>query len=116
MNIVLSQLNLSSFCVEAADILQYIGYALLIFKIAIPLIIVILAIIDFGGAVVASKEDEVKAKAKRLLWRVVTGLIIFFLPNIIIWIFSTIDEISGNNGTFKNCETCLLHPGDCSKS
>ncbi len=105
--------DLAGFCDKTAPILQYIGFALLIFKIAIPFLIIILAIIDFGGAVVASKEDEVKTKAKRLLWRIVTGIIIFFLPTIIVWLFETIGEYNHQKGAFEKCSECLLSPGGC---
>ena len=50
----------TGFCYDSANIFQVIGYILMIFKIVIPVILIILGMIDLGKAVVASKDDEIK--------------------------------------------------------
>lgn len=107
-------MDLSSICTEMKDVLQIIGSVLLVFKIAIPLLIIGLGIFDFGKAVVAEKEDEIKKQTKRLLFRVIAGIVIFIIPNIVLWIFRvTVDEYEQQSENFKVCETCLLHPSQC---
>lgn len=109
--------SLSEFCTSSAGLLYYIGVGITILKIVIPFIIVLLAILDFGKAVVASKEDEIKTSAKRVLWRVIGGIIIFFIPSIIMFMFGTIAEFSDQKDNFEVCRQCILHPfGDCSKT
>ena len=107
--------DISEFCTEMSEILQIVGYVLLIFKIAIPLLIIALGVFDFGKAVVAEKEDEIKKQTKRLIMRVVAGIIIFMVPSIITWIFGAISgyqEIE-DKASFDVCETCFLEPWNC---
>lgn len=110
----LGAFDISNFCTQMKDIIQIIGYILLVFKIAIPLLIIAFGIFDFGKAVIAEKEDEIKKQTKRLLYRVVAGIIIFLIPNLVLWIFTAfVDEYEKESENFKICETCFLHPGDC---
>lgn len=115
---LLAEEGIKNFCTKTGGLLEYVGYALLIFKIAIPLIIIVLGMMDFGKAVVSEKDEDVKKQAVKLLRRAIAGVIIFFIPTIVIWIFKTIDGFKEDAGNFKNCETCLLKPGskDCQKA
>ena len=114
MILSLGAFDISSICTEMKDIVQIIGYVLTAFKIAIPLIIVALGIFDFGKAVVAEKEDEIKKQTKRLIYRVIGGIVIFLIPNLVLWLFNAfVDDYSKEAENFKTCETCLLHPGNC---
>ena len=72
--------SLSSLCTEAKDILAFAGWILTFFKIAIPLLIIGLGMFDFGKAVIAEKEDEIKKQTKRLIYRVIAGIVIFLIP------------------------------------
>lgn len=102
--------SLSEFCSSSAGLLYYVGVGITILKIVIPFVIVLLAILDFGKAVVASKEDEIKSSAKRVLWRVIGGIIIFFIPSIIMFMFGTIADFSDRKDEFRVCNECILHP------
>lgn len=116
MNLLsLGAVDISSFCTEMKDVIQIIGYVLLVFKIAIPLLIIAFGIFDFGKAVVAEKEDEIKKQTKRLIYRVIAGVVIFLIPNIILWVFGLINDYSADRDTagFSVCETCFLNPADC---
>ena len=104
--------NIQSFCTETKEIMAVLGWVLTLIKVAIPIIIIVYGIMDLAKAVVASKEDEIKTGAKRLLWRAVAGVAIFFVPNLVIWLFGTIQAYNDAPG-FDKCETCLLAPWDC---
>lgn len=104
------EFTISSFCSETAGILQYVGIALTIIKVAIPMIIIFLGVMDLGKAVIAEKQDETKAGAKRLLWRCIAGLAIFFIPSIVLWLFGTIADFNEQKDSFSVCQACLLHP------
>ncbi len=110
-------IDISSFCVEASGILQLIGWILTIFKIAIPLLVIIYGIFDFGKAVTAGKDEEIKKSVKSLMWRAISGVVIFFVPTIVMWVFravSVYNEVEqGTNDSFKYCETCVLSPWKC---
>lgn len=110
----LGAFSISDFCTEMKSMVQIIGYILLIFKIAIPLLIIALGIFDFGKAVIAEKEDEIKKQTKRLVFRVIAGVVIFLIPSIVPWIFkATIDDYANEKEAFDTCERCFLTPGDC---
>lgn len=111
------EINVEGFCSEAAGILQIFGWVLTIFKIAIPLLVIIYGIFDFGKAVTAGKDEEIKKSVKSLMWRAIAGIVIFFVPTIVMWIFGAISEYnkvaSGTRDNFKYCETCVLRPWEC---
>ena len=80
-----------------------------IIQIGIPIILIVLGMFDLGKAVVASKEDEIKAAQKLLVKRVVYAVAIFFVVFIVTVIFNLVagngSETSGA-ANWKNCWNC----------
>ena len=116
MNLLnLGAFDISSFCGEMKGIVQLIGYVLLVVKVAIPLLIIALGIFDFGKAVVAEKEDEIKKQTKRLIMRVVAGIVIFLVPSIIMWVFGALGEYETleDQAGFDTCKSCFIEPWNC---
>ena len=104
-----------SFCTDLAPIWQIIGWVLWVFKIAIPIIIIIFGMIDLGKAVVASKDDEIKKSVKSLVMRAIAGVIIFFIPTLVGAIFSLVGEFRDDaayKAEYEICKECITHPGD----
>ena len=120
LNLAASTIDISGFCDEMGAIVQLIGYILLVFKVAIPVLIIAFGVFDFGKAVVAEKEDEIKKQTKRLIFRVIAGIVIFLIPNIILFIFGLIAEYNADagNASFDTCQACILNPAgsDCKDS
>ena len=110
-------MQVNNICGQAKDILGFVGWVLTIFKIAIPLLILAFGMFDFGKAVTAGKDDEIKKSAKSLMVRAIAGVIIFFVPTIVLWLFSGIDSYkeAANKGDFEDCKTCILKPWNCGK-
>ena len=109
---------MSSICKEASDVLAFAGWILTFFKIAIPLLIIGLGMFDFGKAVVTSKDDEIKKSAKTLMYRAIAGVVIFFVPTLVLWLFGTVRGFSSaqDKVDFETCEKCILTPWDCPKN
>lgn len=105
--------SLADFCSKTSGLLTYVGWILTIVKIAIPFIIIGLGIFDLGKAVVSSADDQIKKSTKTLLWRIVAGIVIFFIPTIVLWLFTTIDEFKNNESSIDRCEQCILYPWKC---
>ena len=108
-------MDLSGFCNGAKDIIQIVGWVLLIFKILIPIIIILYGAFDLGKAVTGSKDDDIKKSAKSLSMRIVAGLIIYLIPSLVIWIFGLVagfQEAQTSLG-WSTCQKCLLHPSEC---
>jgi hypothetical protein len=55
------------------EIWIFLGKILNVFKIVIPILILAFGAIDFGKAVVASKDDEIKKALKSLLFRILAA-------------------------------------------
>ncbi len=100
-----------SICTDLAPIWQIVGWVLWVFKIVIPIIIIIFGMIDLGKAVVASKDDEIKKSVKSLVMRAVAGIIIFFIPLIVGVIFSLVGEFNQNRTEYDKCAACITNPG-----
>lgn len=104
-----------SFCSTLAPVWQIIGWVLWVFKIVIPIVIIVFGMIDLGKAVVASKDDEIKKSVKSLVMRAIAGIIIFFIPTIVGAIFSLVGEFRDDEeykAEYDICSECITHPGD----
>lgn len=102
--------SLTDFCTQTKDILVFAGWVLTIFKVAIPFIIIIYGIMDLGKAVTASKDEEIKTAAKRLAYRAVAGLCIFFIPSLVLWLFGAVSDFGEASQGFDTCKQALLSP------
>ena len=101
----------AGFCANTADVWQLIGVALLIFKIVIPIILIILGMIDLGKAVVSSDDKAISKSTKSLAMRIVAAIIIFFIPSIISFVFSIIGTFNDDvKDDFEVCKKCIVSP------
>ncbi len=102
---------LVNFCADTKDIWQIVGRILGVFKIVIPLLIIIFGCIDLGKAVVASDDKEIKKALKQLAMRAVAGIAIWFVPTLVSLVFSLVEVSS--NGDYEVCKTCITSPDGC---
>ncbi len=103
----------SSECGKIKEPLMFLGRVVLIVKILIPILIIVFGIIDFFHAIVGSKDDEIRKSAKSLLFRIVAGVIIFFIPTIISVLFSLISDFGNIKGEFDACQKCIFRVNQC---
>ena len=61
-------------------------------QVGIPIILIVLGMIDLGKAVVASKEDEIKAAQKLLIKRAIYAIAIFFVVLIVNLVFGLLSN------------------------
>ncbi len=108
----MSLLGAISFCTKTAKIWKLVGNILSIFKIVIPILVIIFGMIDLGKAVIASKDDEIKKAAKSLLMRCIAGVVIFFIPTLVGFVFTLADGFNAD-GDYSVCETCITNPSSC---
>lgn len=103
-------------CSGLTEVWSIVGWVLWVFKIVIPIIIIIFGMIDLGKAVVASKDDEIKKSIKSLAMRAVAGIVIFFVPSLVSAIFGLVDSFQTDTelqGEYGVCETCIKNPSAC---
>lgn len=105
----------SGFCRESAGMWQVVGWILLVFKIVIPIMLIILGMIDLGKAVVASKDDEIKKSIKSLAMRAIAAVVIFFIPTLITIVMGLVSNFasSGAKADYEVCRKCITNPSKC---
>jgi len=106
------------FCANTANVWQIVGYALLVFKIVIPILLIIWGMLDLGKAVIAAKDDEIKKATKSLAFRAISAVVIFFIPTIVGMLLGLISNFSssGAKADWDDCRKCITNPNgdDCS--
>ena len=100
--------DVTAFCTETAEIWQFIGYVFFIFKIAIPILLIIFGMIDLGKAVVSNDDKEIKNATTKLAKRAVAAVVIFFIPTLVGFIFSIVAGDVKN--TYEKCKNCVVNP------
>ena len=70
-------------CGNLAPLLRLVGYVVTIFKIVIPLLLIVFGMLDVGKSVVAGKPDEVTKNLKSFAMRCVAAVLVFFIPSIV---------------------------------
>lgn len=94
------------YCSDLAPIIKLIKLGLIpIIQIGIPIILIVLGMFDLGKAVVASKEDEIKAAQKLLIKRVIYAVAIFFVVVLLKLVFNMVTRIESNEKDVKNTQT-----------
>ena len=105
-----------NFCADSASIWQLVGYFLLVFKIVIPLLLIIFGMIDLGKAVISSDDKAVSKAAKSLLMRVIAGVCIFLVPTIVSLVFKMVGNFGDVRDQYDICATCISSPNNCISS
>ena len=99
---------LLGFCQDSVVVWTLIGQVVNLFKIVIPIIIVLLAMVDLGKAVMAGEEKEIKTAQKMLIKRLIYGVVIFFVVTLVQTVFGL---VGGNaKGEDALCWTCATNP------
>lgn len=94
--------------------LRFVGYLLFIAKIAIPLIIIVVATFDLFKSVVDKDEKSLSKQVKIIIMRIVAGIFVFFLPTIVYALFNLSSELKIiEDEKYQGCATCLLKPTEC---
>jgi len=112
--VMAENINYNNICGDdrILNLMQIIGWIINIVKIIVPLIIIILGMVDFGKAVIASDDKAINKSTYSLIRRLVAGLIIFFIPTIVFALLN-LTEVSDENtetGSFVQCTKCMLKP------
>ena len=110
-NLLIGAVN---FCANTANVWQIVGYVLLVFKIVIPIILIVFGMLDLGKAVVGSKDDDIKKAVKQLAMRAVAAVVIFFIPTLVSMILGLVSNFqsSGARDDFNVCRECITNPSD----
>lgn len=104
-------LDANEFCESTQGLWKLIGTIVNIIQIAIPVIIILLGTIDLGKAVMAGKDDEIKAAQKMLIKRIIYGVLVFFVVMIVKAVFNLVADANVESSA---CWNCVATPSKCS--
>ena len=82
---------------------------IVVLKIAIPVILVILGMMDLLKGVTASKEDEIKKGQQMFIKRLIAAVLVFFVVTIVQLVISFAAKDSTN---IMGCAKCFIK-GEC---
>ena len=105
-------MNVLNFCYESKDVWQLVGKVLLVFKIVIPLLLIIFGMIDLGQAVIGSDEKDIQKATKKLLRRAIAAVVIFFIPTIVGALMGLVGQFGNDKKAsgYDICKDCLTRP------
>lgn len=102
------------FCNEDfVSIYELIGVVFKIVKYILPLIIIFFGTFDLYKSVVNLDGNSIKKSLVSFLRRIGAGLLIFFLPSIIIFMFDAVGLNQNDNSCIYNC---ILDTKKCSSN
>lgn len=102
------------FCKNTLEVWQLIGRVLFVFKIVIPILLIVFGMIDLGKAVVGAKDDEIKKALKQLAMRAIAAVVVFLIPTIVSFIFTIVDSFSEVKSDYNICSACISSPSSVS--
>lgn len=88
--------------IRPASVAYLIKQALNVVSILVVVLLIVLGTIDFGKAVIASKEDEIKKAQGAFIKRIIVGVLIFLVPTIVTGLMKITDDI-WNEKEYKSC-------------
>lgn len=87
--------------------IKLLGIFFKIFLIIIPFVIIVFGIFDLYKAVVNQGDKSLNKSIVKLVYRVIAGLLIFFLPSLIFLVFKTVGyEKNDYVNCFLDVSTC----------
>lgn len=100
-----------NFCTKTANAWQIVGYVLLVFKIVIPILLIIFGMLDLGKAVTQSDEKAITKATMALVRRAIAAVVIFFIPTLVGVIMGLVTGFTSKaESDYENCRKCITNP------
>ena len=113
-NDYVDKINYNSLCENRSikQTMKLIGYLVQVVRWIVPLIIIVLGMIDFGKASIESDDKALNKATASLIRRIVAGVVVFFIPTIILGLLNAIEITKGiedeTNSQFGACTKCIF--------
>lgn len=82
------------------SLIKFIKVIVNLIKIAVPIGLIVYGSLDLGKAVIAGKEDEIKANQQVLLKRLLAAVLVFFVTT---FVELAMGLIGGEENEWKEC-------------
>ena len=102
-----SILTLAIDCSEPAmiNVMHIVGIVVWGLKIAVPIILIVIGMVELGTAIAKKGDDEVKKAQKDLVKKAVIAVIVFLVPTLVTLIMTVISQ-----DDWKACWKCVNSP------
>ena len=88
-----------TFCQNTAPLWGLLGIAVVAIKVAIPIILIVMGMLDMGKAVTSGKDEEIKKQLMAFLRRAIAAVLVFFIPSIVGLIMQLVNDGTHDEGT-----------------
>ena len=88
------------------DIVNLVGIVVTIIQIAIPILLIILAMIDLGKMVITSKDEDRKKVQSLMMKRIISAIAVFFLIGLVKIVINLMN-VNENSETGHSVNSCL---------
>ena len=95
----------SALCQDLAVVLRIVGIVVLGIKIAVPIILIVIGMIDLAKAVTEKSEDDIKKAQNKLIKRAIAAAIVFLVASLV----GILMKLIGSED-YKDCLPCVDHP------
>lgn len=94
------------------DIVNLVGIVVTIIQIAIPILLIILAMIDLGKMVVTSKDEDRKKVQGLMIKRIISAIAVFFLIGLVKMVVNllNVNESSETGHSVNSCLKLISNP------
>ena len=89
------------YCEDMKSIIHILKAVIGLVQFGIPIILILFGMIDLGKAVMASKEDEMKAAQKLLIRRAIYAVAVFLIVQIVLLVMGLINQ--GSESKWYEC-------------
>ena len=95
------------------NLASLIHTAIIILKIAIPILLILYGMLDFGKGVIAGKEDEIKSGQHLFIRRAISAFLVFFVVTIVQTLILLVDDKNeSNESDIWDCANMILNGND----
>lgn len=113
VNPVLADSYTKSYCTGLRSTLRIVGEVINVIRILVPLIIIVLAGVDLFKVITSGKDEGIFKAVKTIGIRLIVGVLVFFIPTILEFGFSLVDEWTEHETNYHECVTCVLNVKEC---
>ena len=94
--------------------LKFIGKIVLILRILVPIILIVFGTIDLSKAIM--KDGEIGKVVKKFVFRLLGGVLIFFLPTLVLVVFNLVNGFDSAKKENSLCFNCILDVRKCNSN
>ena len=93
---------------------KIISFIINLFKIATPIILIIVSIIDLVKALASSKDDQIKKAQSNFIKKLIAAVLVFLVIYIVQFVITAVAD-GDDEGNVTNCLSCFMN-NDCTSA